>query len=272
MGTWGHKIMEDDFAVEVRQEYLEMLYDGLSSEEATDRLSAGQGPGDMDERSVFWLALAHTQLEYGRLTGQAREQALAIIQSGEDLERWEGNKKRQRVLQALDKKLRGPQKAPKKLVKRPPRLRQGDLFRFRIDDQRYGFGRVLTETERAIYQFTSEEKRPALEEVITSDVLFVVGSTDDGFARRQWHVIGNAPLEEHLTRPIYFFHQAVGDNLCGVYNIWDPEHAPTRKHIDECQDLEQWGAWSSNHIIDRVVAALEGKECPWIPRGRRYPE
>jgi len=87
MGTWGHKIMEDDLAAEVRDEYLELLYGGLSTDEATAKLCAGFGPGHEDERPVFWLALAHTQLEVGRLTGQVKERALAIIRSGEDLQR-----------------------------------------------------------------------------------------------------------------------------------------------------------------------------------------
>ena len=262
--------MDDDFAVQVRDDYVEQLYAGLSTEAATDVLRDEYGHLDVDEHPVYWLALAHTQFEYGRLTEEVKDQALKVIRTGEDLARWGGGDgKRKRALNALEKKLRGPQKAPKKLVKRPPKLEPGDVFRFRIDADRYGFGRVLTETERAIYKLISPDKRPPIEAVVDSEVLFVVGSTDDGFARRQWHVIGNAPLEEQLRKPIEFFHQSVGDDYCNVFDIWHPDHTPTKRHIDECQNLEQWGAWSAHHIVDRLLAEIEGRECGWISRGRR---
>ena len=136
MGTWGHRIMDHDFAGQVRDDYLERLYSGLETEPATDDLCDAYWHLDTDEHPVFWLALAHTQLEFGRLTPRAKTEALKVIQSGEDLARWEGDKKRQRVLVALEKKLTGPQKPEKKLPKRPPTLRQGDVFRFRLSNAR----------------------------------------------------------------------------------------------------------------------------------------
>lgn len=267
MGTWGHKILDDDFAQDVASSYFQHLYEGAGAQEATDKVIEEYGDLDRDERTVFWLALASAQLDYGRLAQAVKTEALRVITSGEDLEKWNGDKRRARVLADLERKLRGPSKPPKKLRKTPPTLREGDVFRLPLDDGRYAFGRVLTRTERAFYRFTSSKRRPSLDEIVASDVLFVVGSTDDGFASRRWFVIGNKPIEERLRRPTCFFHQAVGNDWCTVFDIWDRAHE-TRKPAAECRAFEQWAAWSALHCRDRVVAALAGEDCKWIPRGR----
>lgn len=38
MGTFGHKIFDNDFALDVRDAYLDYLFDGLSSTQATAQL------------------------------------------------------------------------------------------------------------------------------------------------------------------------------------------------------------------------------------------
>jgi len=67
METWGHGIFEDDFAVDVRADYLERLSSGAPSEDATTEMIGTYGVMDTDEEPAFWLSLAATQLEYGRL-------------------------------------------------------------------------------------------------------------------------------------------------------------------------------------------------------------
>ncbi|MCC6750301.1 MAG: immunity 26/phosphotriesterase HocA family protein [Deltaproteobacteria bacterium] len=267
MGSWGPKILEDDFAEEVTRSYLHRLYEGDEAQEAAARVIEEYGELDADERPVFWLALASVQHDYGRLVQVVKDEALRVIASGEDLARWNGDRRRARVLADLARKLEGPSQAAKKLRKAPPKLREGDLFRLPLEEGRYAFGRVLTETERAFYRYTSEQKRPPLDELVASEVLFVVGCTDDGFARRTWFVIGHRPLEARLRQPTYFFHQAVGADHCTVFDIWDRAHE-TKRPASECRALEQWAAWSAAHCRDRVVAALAGEPCKWIPRGR----
>jgi hypothetical protein len=83
-------------------------------------------------------------METGRLLPKARDRALEIIDTGGDLDRWaeEGDaslvKQRQRVLQRLAEKLRGPQPKPKRL--RPPVAYSvpfdvGDVVHVRRDDE-----------------------------------------------------------------------------------------------------------------------------------------
>jgi len=126
MGTWGTAIFSDDTACDVRNDFRELIGDGLSGSEATQRLLAEWSStlNDPDEASVFWLALAATQWKCGRLEPLVRERALDVINHGSDLERWESGsreyKKRQAVLQKLQEQLPSPQ---------PPKKRIPQLYR-----------------------------------------------------------------------------------------------------------------------------------------------
>jgi len=56
MGTWGTGILSDDNASDLREEYRDLIVDGVPGPEATDRLIAQWSPrGDPDLEPVFWL-------------------------------------------------------------------------------------------------------------------------------------------------------------------------------------------------------------------------
>ena len=127
MGAWGTAIFSDDTALDVRDEWRDAILAGLSAEDATARLveSFADNLGeDADTEKLFWIALAATQFETGRLLPDVRDRALAIIEGGGDVDRWfeDGDevlaKQRERVLERLAAKLRGPQPAPKRLRRR----------------------------------------------------------------------------------------------------------------------------------------------------------
>lgn len=265
MGTWGPGIFDDDFACEVRDEYLERLYRNDDDGSVSDAVIAHFGALDVDEAPVFWLALAATQQKLGRRVERVRTEAIAQIDSGAANAAWSHDRARARALAKLRAELTAVAPKRKPLPRRAPKRAPGDVFCLPLGDGRYAFGRVLTETERAFYRFTARERRPDLAAVLASDVLFVVGSTDDGFARREWSVIASRPLEDHLKKPTYFFHKPVGNPTCKVFDIFDPIRFEQRP-LSECAELEQWGAWSAVHCVDRVLATLEGRPCPWIPK------
>ena len=123
MGVLGTGLFDDDLAADVRGEYLDLLAEGTPGVEATDAL-LGQHQNalaNVGKGSVFWLALAATQWEAGRLEGRVRDQALAIIGNGADLVRWQHDPKllrrRKRVLEQLQARLLGPPR-PEKRVRR----------------------------------------------------------------------------------------------------------------------------------------------------------
>jgi hypothetical protein len=130
MGAWGTAIFADDTALDVRDEWRDAILEGLDAEDATVRLLQSfedyLGDGEETEK-VVWLALAAAQFETGRLLPDVRDRALAIIDAGGDVDRWREDgddvsaRQRERVLERLAAKLRGPQPQPKRL-RRPPQL------------------------------------------------------------------------------------------------------------------------------------------------------
>src|ERR1044071_4951326 len=105
MGTWGTALYSDDLAADLRDEFRDLIGDGLSSTEAVRKLRTDFSSSlrDADEASVFWLALADTGWRIGRLDEQVRQKALSIIDSGQDLRRWENSEDRTKREQVLAK-------------------------------------------------------------------------------------------------------------------------------------------------------------------------
>lgn len=124
MGAWGTALFSDNTATDVRDDYRDLVGDGLSGPAATDRLlSEWQSTlSDPDEGPVFWLALAATQWRCGRLEPRVLDKALEVIATGAGLSRWRENppllKKRQAVLAKLEAELRSPPPAEKRIPKR----------------------------------------------------------------------------------------------------------------------------------------------------------
>jgi hypothetical protein len=123
MGASGVGLFHDDVAADVRSEYLDLLAGGASDADAfrTMLREWKESIADSDDGPVFWLALAATQCEYGRLHPRAKSEALKVIDRGKGIERWANaglTKKRQAVLAQFKKKLLAP---PSK--KRTPRRR-----------------------------------------------------------------------------------------------------------------------------------------------------
>lgn len=110
MGTWGADIFDDDFALDVKGDYEDILDSGLSHEVATKALAERYKDAldDPEESGVFWLALAAIQLEHDALIKDVKNNALDVINSDRDLLRWEDSPdagKRKQTLEQLKNQL-----------------------------------------------------------------------------------------------------------------------------------------------------------------------
>jgi len=152
IGTWGPAIFSDDTACDVRDDWREFVGDGLSAPQATDKLLAqlGDAIDDPDDRPVIWLALAATQWKAGRLEDRVKEQALAIIDGGADLQRWTENpallKKRKAVLTKLREQLASPPARPvriRKVTKSTCEWAPGEVVAYTLRSGRFVLFRVL---------------------------------------------------------------------------------------------------------------------------------
>ena len=74
MGAWGTAIFSDDYACDVRDDYVKEIIRGKTSEEATEAVKKthlSTDPED-DDAPVFWIALAITQWKKGRLLSEVK--------------------------------------------------------------------------------------------------------------------------------------------------------------------------------------------------------
>jgi len=145
-------LFSDDTACDVRDEYRDALEDGASDGEAEARVlrEFAEELADPDERVVVWLALAFTESRFGRLSEATRHQALAILDAGGDLDRWQeagpgAVRRRAAVLEKVRAQVEGPQPAPRTVRRRRrPRssLSTGQVLAFRARSGRVHLMRV----------------------------------------------------------------------------------------------------------------------------------
>ena len=122
MGAFGLAIFSDDNAADLRADYRDLIGEGLIGSEATDRLIKEWAPDANDAyfAATFWLALALTQWNCGRLEERAKARALSAIADGSALEPWRGKQeaKRRAVLEEARRRLESQPPAPVKIKRR----------------------------------------------------------------------------------------------------------------------------------------------------------
>ncbi|HSE31027.1 MAG TPA: hypothetical protein VLA93_05585 [Pyrinomonadaceae bacterium] len=151
MGTWGTALFSDDLAADLRSEFRELIGEGLTTEAAVDRMKTEYQSSlrDPDEESVFWLAVADTGWRLGRLDNTVLQNALRVIDSAQDLAKWDDatdRRKRERVLAKLRTKLLSPPPPPKAVAKRIKSANEwqiGEVIAFRLMSGRWVLLRVI---------------------------------------------------------------------------------------------------------------------------------
>lgn len=143
MGAWGTGLYSDDVAQDIKSEYIDLLKQGKSNEEATRLLIQSNKDLIEDEADgpVFWYALADTQWHYGRLLPSVLEQALKYIELKTDLKKWVNTtpkdyKQREKVLFDLEVKLKSPMPAEKKVSQYryfKCTWKIGDVYAYRLE-------------------------------------------------------------------------------------------------------------------------------------------
>ena len=70
MGTWGHKLYDDDITNDVRESYITILKETSDNESTLKQVldDYAKYMDCPDDGPLFWFALADTMWDYGRLT------------------------------------------------------------------------------------------------------------------------------------------------------------------------------------------------------------
>jgi len=113
MSTWGYDIFDSDEANDIRALFEDEMQTRASVAHATAEIlrESKDALDDPESGPIIWLALAVLQLGRGELQANVRDHALAVIDSGADLKRWEAEASpedaagRKRVLEELRARL-----------------------------------------------------------------------------------------------------------------------------------------------------------------------
>ena len=122
MGTWGTGLYQNDIGEDVRDYYKDQLHRGKKGAEITKELIEiyADSIQDQDDASQFWLALADTQWNMGRLQEDVKANALCCLEDPCTSMRWREENpaaysKYLSVQKSLREKLATPQPPEKKV-------------------------------------------------------------------------------------------------------------------------------------------------------------
>ena len=143
MGAWGTGLYSDDFALDVKSEFLDAINSGKPYREAFEELKktyVDNAYNDDPDIPVFWFVCADILWKKGRLDEDIKQTALEYLESETDIARWAEEspslgRKRKVVLEKLKLKLLSPQPEAKpirvkKLYECPWNI--GDVYAFAL--------------------------------------------------------------------------------------------------------------------------------------------
>lgn len=114
MGCWGYEVFEDDYALDLKGEFDDLLEEGLTPLQATKKMIEKNeymlDERDDDDYPIFYIVMASLQIQYSCLQNNVKEEALNIIDNDIGMDGWieEGQDKyenRKSVLMKLRNKL-----------------------------------------------------------------------------------------------------------------------------------------------------------------------
>lgn len=165
MGTWGTAIKSNDISSDIYFDFFELYNEGKESEEISKKLidenkELINNPNDCNN---FWFTLALSNWETKKLDTDLFERVKGIIESGQDLEVWNGLDAKESEIkkrkEALDKFLvkisteKTKPKARKKKSIKEPIFKKGTCLTFKLENGNYGGAVVIEEDKKTSYGY-----------------------------------------------------------------------------------------------------------------------
>ncbi|WNG56861.1 hypothetical protein F0U59_20430 [Archangium gephyra] len=131
----------------------------------------------------------------------------------------------------------------------------GSFLMIPLTDGSFGYARTLEPPFDAFYEYRTAEPDTDLDRIASKPILFrIVVSLPYSDS---WMRIGWKKLEEHFTRPIVQYRQAVGP--FGRCTIFDNLGMVRQAEPHECLGLEPSAAWEPRGVEERLLDAFMGR-------------
>lgn len=143
--------------------------------------------------------------------------------------------------------------------KKRQQWRQGDIVKIPLDNNEWGFGRVLESPLMAFYDYKSIDI-PPLEEIVSKPIAFKTWVMKYAITKGDFSVIGYIPLSpELLEPPLFFMQDPLNGKLSTTYDGGE-RWAATRSEIE---GLERAAVSDPEHIVDRLNDHFAGLPDRW---------
>lgn len=203
MGTWGTGILQDDFAQDVYDQYVDGVARGGTPDAIIDALRTAHA-GELaaaDVEAVFWLAVAHAQRDSASLQPDVVRRVTTIVEQGIGLEPWAeagggevGRRKSvlTRFLKTLSRTSSPPAAASTPAAATPATFAVGDCLSVQLPDGRVA-GVVVT-------RLNDHPSAPS-HIVSVADVADPTAADARAFSPLRWHI--PAP-DQHPDKVVKF--------------------------------------------------------------------
>lgn len=136
----------------------------------------------------------------------------------------------------------------------------GNIIRIKIDEDAYGFGRVVEGGFIEFYDVKLNGSQELENRLGDARVLFTLSVHKSWKKNENWEVVGNNP--NRISGIPYQFMQ----NLANPQDIQliDPNGGARKAAFEEVQGLERLAVWEDNHVEDRLRDHFAGKPNVWV--------
>lgn len=157
------------------------------------------------------------------------------------------------------------------MEKRKKKPKPGDVFRVRLDNGNYIYGRV---SERGGYPFYNKQfgatELVNYDELLTLPVIFRIWVADRAFRAEKWEIVGRVEVHESIQDLPRFF---IWDQIAKKFSIYNYEdcYSNIPSTYEECKELECAASWDSMHIESRLEDYFSGKPNKWLEDTKAKP-
>jgi len=130
----------------------------------------------------------------------------------------------------------------------------GEFLRIPLGDGSFGYGRAVSETYIAFYDYRTSEPSADLDAIDAKPVLFTTAVRHLGLDR--WTKLGRRSLTGEVAKPVVSFTQDDADfRECVIFDTAGMERNATP---EECVGLERASSWDARGIERRLLDAFLG--------------